>query len=374
MRILVLTADLPPDSWSGIGVAVAHQTQAIASLGCDVDILTTAPPTDIPGVRVYPLPRDRFPDLPAPDYIHLHSLALGELALQLRLRLAVPLLYTAHSLLQRELHEVAAARPWQRRQRRIFEAADHTFFLTSTEREQAIADSPQLARRSSVLSNGLPSSPASPCIKDQMECNEERMELPLVLYAGRFALSKGTDIAIATMSAVLDTFPDLHCALIGGHDADNAFGALIAELVVRHPDRVATPGWLRAAELERLLRRATLLLMPSRYEPFGMIALEAMRMGTPVLGADIDSLRELLRPGSGGVPVASHHVDEWVAATNDLLLDGPRFRSLRAAGPLFVDRHYNIADQAKRLLAQLQRVFPHSGPRPLRSLECAHVA
>jgi 1,4-alpha-glucan branching enzyme len=149
---------------------------------------------------------------------------------------------------------------------------------------------------------------------------------------------------------------------------------LIAELVLRHPDRVATPGWLPAAELECLLRRAALLLMPSRYEPFGMIALEAMRMGTPVLGADIDSLRELLRPGSGGVAVASHHVDEWVAATKDLLLDGPRLRSLRAAGPLFVDRHYNIADQAKRLLAQLQREFPHSGPRHLSLLECAHVA
>jgi mannosylfructose-phosphate synthase len=207
-----------------------------------------------------------------------------------------------------------------------------------------------------------------------MECNEQRMKSPLVLCAGRFARSKGTDIAIATMSAVLDTFPELHCALIGGHDADNAFGALIANLVDRHPDRVATPGWLRVAELERLLRRAALLLMPSRYEPFGMIALEAMRMGTPVLGADIDSLRELLRPGSGGVAVAGHHLDEWVAATKDLLLDGSRLRSLRAAGPLFVERNYNIMDQAKRLLAQFQREFPHSGPRPLSSLECAHVA
>ena len=371
MRILVLTADLPPDNWSGIGVAVAHQTQAVAALGCDVDILTTAPHwqrAQIPGVRVHPLPRDRFPNLPAPDCIHLHSLALSELALQLRSRLAVPLFYTAHSLLERELHKIAAARPWQRRQRRIFEAADHIFFLTSTEREQAIADSPQLACRSSVLPNGLPPSFVSPNIE------EDRMESPLILYAGRFARSKGTDIAIAAMSALLDIFPNLHCALTGGHDADNAFGASITELVARHPDRVTATGWLRAAELERLLCRAALLLMPSRYEPFGMIALEAMRLGTPVLGADIDGLRELLRQGSGGVAVASHHVDEWVAAAKNILLNTPRCRSLSAAGPFFVQRHYNIADQAKRLLAQLHLLLPHSGPRHMRSLESAHVA
>lgn len=368
VRILVLTADLPPDNWSGIGIAVAHQAQAIANLGCDVDILTTAPPTEIPGVRVHPLPRDRFPDLPAPDCIHLHSLALGELALQLRSRLAVPLFYTAHSLLERELHEHAAARPWQRRQRRIFEAADHTFFLTSTEQEQAIADSPQLARRSSILPNGLPPSLVS------RGRTEDRMKCPLILYAGRFSHNKGRDIAIATMSALLDTFPNLLCALIGGHDADSAFDASIVELVARHPDRVAAPGWLRSSELEHLLRRAALLLMPSRYEPFGMIALEAMRLGTPVLGADIDGLRELLRLDSGGVAVASHHVDEWVAAAKDLLLDDRRCRALSAAGPLFVDRNYNIADQAKRLVAQLQLHLPYSGSRPMRSSECAHVA
>ena len=200
------------------------------------------------------------------------------------------------------------------------------------------------------------------------------MESPLILYAGRFALNKGTDIAIATMFALLHAFPNLHCTLIGGHDADNAFDASITELVARHLDRVTAPGWLRAAELERLLGRAALLLVPSRYEPFGMIALEAMRLGTPVLGADIDGLRELLRQGSGGVAVASHHVDEWVAAAKNILLDAPRCRSLSAEAPLFVQRHYNIADQAKRLLAQLHLQLPHSGPRHMRSLESAHVA
>jgi glycosyltransferase involved in cell wall biosynthesis len=368
MRILVLTADLPPDNWSGIGVAVAHQTRAIAALGYDVDILTTAPRTEIPGVRVHPLPRDRFPaDLPGPDCIHLHSLALSELALQLRSRLAAPLFYTAHSLLERELQEIADAGPWQELQQRIFKAADHTFFLTSIEREQAIADFPRLAQRSSVLPNGLPPSTAA-------GCSEARMRSPLILYAGRFARSKGTDIAAATMSALLDSFPTLHCALIGGHNVDSIFESSIADLIARYPDRVIAPGWLHTAELECFLRRAALLLMPSRYEPFGMIALESMRLGTPVLGADIDGLRELLTPGSGGVAVASHHVDEWVEAAKALLLDDLRRRLLSAAGPLFVDRNYNIADQAKRLVAQLRLHLTHSGPRPMRSPECAHVA
>lgn len=306
--------------------------------------------------------------MPVPDCIHLHSLALGELALQLASRLDLPLLYTAHSLLEREFQEIPGALAWQRRQRLIFEAADHTFFLTSTEQGKAVADRPQFARRSSVLPNGLPVSPVLHSMED------DRRQCLLILYAGRFAFNKGTDIAIAAMSALLDTFPRLHCALVGGHDAGAAFDAAISELMATHRDRVAVPGWLRAPELESLLHRAALLLMPSRYEPFGMIALEAMRLGTPVLGADVDGLRELLRPDSGGVAVTSHYVAEWVAAAKDLLLDGPRRRSLSTAGPLFVDRHYNITDQMKSLLGQLEALVPQHRPRHIRSPECSHVA
>jgi len=101
---------------------------------------------------------------------------------------------------------------------------------------------------------------------------------------------------------------------------------------------------------------ARLVMVPSRYEPFGLVALEAMRVGTPVLAANVGGLRECVREGSGGVLLDSFDTRQWAAAIERILADDIAWTRLHRQGPLFVGRHYRSADFAARLLDEVYGV------------------
>src|SRR4051812_13236110 len=141
MKWIVLSADHPPANWSGIGVAVSHQTRALAGLGCEVDVVTADAPgwaDDGSGLRLHRLRRDRFPlDVKGDEIVHLHSLPLAGLALELCGRFRLPLVYSAHSLLHLELPGSTEGRRWAAVQGRILRAAAHVLFLSRAERDAA---------------------------------------------------------------------------------------------------------------------------------------------------------------------------------------------------------------------------------------------
>lgn len=345
MRVLVLTADFPPYVWSGIGSSVGHQVQGLAKLGCEVDVLTTARNAAVSGVRVTQLETSKFPaGLRGRDVIHLHSLRLGELALELRRRDGTRLVYTAHSLLERELGEDAEARKWKSVQEKLMKEADHVVLLSEVECMYVATRWPELYGRCSVLPHGVP-------VVDTE--NRELGEAPVVLFAGRFCRSKGTDVAVGAMDALLRSDLSATCVLAGGR-GDAGSHRLVSELAAKYPGRCSAPGWLSRRQLDQWLRRATVLLMPSRYEPFGMIALEAQAMGLPVLGAHIDGLSELLGEGSGGTTVEGHAVMDWADALKEMLGDRSELAAKSARGPRYVRARYGLQTHAEKYLHLLR--------------------
>jgi glycosyltransferase involved in cell wall biosynthesis len=300
----VLTADFPPANWSGIGTAVFHQTNALRQLGVEVEVLTRE---RLAGAR-FPL------EIRDDDIVHLHSLALAELALELKRRFGLPLVYTAHSVIERELG--AGARAWAALQQRVFGVADAVIFVSRAEREAV----PEL-ERARVLHNGLPPLPPGSYDEDG----------PIV-FAGRYTHNKGLDIVLDLAERIPREF-----ILAGGHgDAD---------LERRAASR--SVGWLAPDALHALLASAAMVLMPSRYEPFGMVALEAMRAGAPLLASD--ALREVAPPES----IVS---GDWSEAVSRLLDDRERRRAMHARGALYVAEHFDALTLAGDLLALLHTV------------------
>ena len=112
--------------------------------------------------------------------------------------------------------------------------------------------------------------------------------------------------------------------------------------------------------------------MPSRYEPFGLVALEAMRLGTPVLASDIGGLRDTVRPGSGGLRLDSFDPQRWAAETVRVAGDAALWTTLHEQGPQFVHRHYRGSELAARLLRDVYKA-PHLPPRRVVS-GCSGVA
>jgi len=118
----------------------------------------------------------------------------------------------------------------------------------------------------------------------------------LLLYVGRLSPMKGVDLFVEAMPAVLERHPSCRAVVAGD-------GVLSGKLQTRARElgldgRIRFTGHLTGKVLGAAYRCADLVVVPSRYEPFGMVALEAMSCGTPVLAADIGGLKEIV-PGTG---------------------------------------------------------------------------
>jgi len=359
VRALVLTADYPPDTWSGIGAAVAGQARALAARSdAAVRVLVAAPegrvmvPATAADHLVRPLSRRRCPVRAGEfDVLHVHSLALGELAVRMRLRFGLPLVYTAHSLLHLELAATPGAAAYVRAQAALLRASDHVIFLSRAERAAALARHPELAGRCGVLPNGVPAAGGPPSAAPGGP----------VVFAGRFTRTKGIDL----LGAVVAAGSGRRFVLAGGRP-DGCGAAVLATLAARSPRTCEVLGWLPHAATEALLGRAGLVVVPSRYEPFGMVALEAMRAGAPVLAADVGGLPDVVTAGSGGRLVRSREPAAWRSAIEDVLASPGTWRELSRRGPEHVARHHDPAALAARLLGEVYRPLVERRDAPAR--------
>ena len=347
MRVAILTADYPPRVWSGIGVAVHRQATDLARLGCSVVVI-------------------RGPDaLPSSvrraDWIHVHSLALTELALRLRDELGARLAYTVHTQPWLELGSHPRRRFWLDVQTRLLASCDHAIFLSAAELAAAGALFPALPP-AVVIPNGVPPPPLA---------LPGRAERRAVLFAGRFAASKGVDLLVECVRRVRRA-SDVAVQLVGGH-GDPGSVAAVTRLASEGGCELA--GWIPREALDARLARSLLAVVPSRYEPFGMIALEAMRMGVPVLAASVGGLRDTVREGSGGVLLDSSDPRIWAEQILRITGDEELWTRLHRRGPPFVERYYRSSHVAERLLREVYAPSAYgsgeeNAPPRLAPLDC----
>lgn len=107
------------------------------------------------------------------------------------------------------------------------------------------------------------------------------------------------------------------------------------------------------ADLERLYRDATALVLPSTYEGFGLTALEAMQRGCPVLASDIPALREISGAGAELLPVDDEHA--WSDAMRRVVRDDD-FRATLSARGMRAVRTYSWERSARELCELLRRL------------------
>ena len=160
-----------------------------------------------------------------------------------------------------------------------------------------------------VVENGLPEEAFKPR-------NSARRN---ILYLGRLDIAqKGLDLLLQAFSSIADTTSSE--LMIAGSGPDEA---KVRELARRLGvgERVVFAGHVRPAERFELLASAEIVAMPSRYETFGLVAAEALAVGTPVVAFDIPCLRSLVS-GAGGVLVPPFDTGAYAAALADTINDG----------------------------------------------------
>jgi glycosyltransferase involved in cell wall biosynthesis len=148
---------------------------------------------------------------------------------------------------------------------------------------------------------------------------------PVVLYAAVTYPHKDHRTLLDAFEAVLTRHPDAILVLPGGSGgAERALAERIARAGPTLARAVRRIGRVPDADIAGLLDLATVVAVPSRYEGFGLPALEAMAAGVPVVVADATALPEVV--GDGGRLVDPDDAAAWAAAISDLL-DDPAART-----------------------------------------------
>jgi glycosyltransferase involved in cell wall biosynthesis len=116
---------------------------------------------------------------------------------------------------------------------------------------------------------------------------------PLVLFAGRVTWQKGPEYFVEAAARVAREMPEARFAVAGSGDRLPSLRERVRQLGLQR--NILFTGFLPAAELDRLYRRADVYVMPSFSEPFGLTALEALRHGTPVIVSRGAGVSEVVR-------------------------------------------------------------------------------
>jgi glycosyltransferase involved in cell wall biosynthesis len=337
MRVtLVSYDDAPP--LGGQGVLVQGMRDALTRHGLDV---ATVAGRGAHAVR-YPRVTGRAPlDLsfalnrrPSlitrtdPDVVHAHGGPGGVLLLR---RLNAPLVYTAHHTYRQAHRRSSVRRALAPLEARAYRRAA---MLLPVSRSTADA----------LLSMGIPASrievlPPGIDVSNSLDVSRDRAR---ILFVGRMEAHKGVWDAVDVMRDVIRARADATAALVGAGPLAGA----VRRRVAGEP-RIEFRGRVDAATLRREYARAAVVVVPSRYEGLGLVALEAQAAATPVAGYDVDGLRNAA--GEGGVLVPSGDVGALTAAVMELLARDGRRAELGRRGREFVRRTHSWDAVAGRL-------------------------
>lgn len=143
-----------------------------------------------------------------------------------------------------------------------------------------------------VVHNGINSEDYPSALGEIVEL--KRHGYKIVLSVGRITAQKGLDYFVRVANRVLEFCPKTFFLIAGDGEMKPQLIRMVAEMGLS--DKVLFPGFARGEELTKLFRSADVFMMPSVSEPFGIVALEALHFGTPVVMSKQSGVAEV----SGG--------------------------------------------------------------------------
>jgi len=271
-----------------------------------------APSTDLAGIRVVRITApaqqadaSSFARAQRPALLHVHHGMLWPFAVALRDQLGVPAVKSVH-VVQRRVNELRGSTERTRSlvgQEAALAGADRVVVPSRAAADALVASTPGLAARLRIVGHGIDDSDFARAAAAQ---HAGAPAHGLLLAAGRFADVKGTEELFEAVRAVLARVPDATAVVAGGVPGNRRAEARwwrrwqTGTPAALHA-RTRAAGWLEAHALAECYRDAAALIVPSRFETFGLVALEAMLHGLPVAATAAGALAELVVDGESGL-------------------------------------------------------------------------
>jgi 1,4-alpha-glucan branching enzyme len=157
----------------------------------------------------------------------------------------------------------------------------------------------------------------------------EKYALPgekIIFYVGRLVYEKGIHVLIEAMPRILQSYSGCKLIIAGAGGMRDDLQRRAAHL----GHKVLFVGFVDDDTRNFLLKAADICVFPSLYEPFGIVALEAMNSGTPIVVSDVGGLSEIIDHGIDGYKALPGHVDSLSWHIADMLHHPDRARSMAA--------------------------------------------
>jgi len=381
----MLSWEYPPHTVGGLGTHVAELAPQLAAQGVEVHIITPGVEGAAPietvrrGLTVHRVaggaqtPHDIIAaseagngileraarELAAQvgrfDIVHGHDWLVGHCGVALKYAWEVPLIATVHSMeLGRSQGHLSSgyARAIDGTERWLTSEAACVITVSRYMSGQVRQFFNIPADKITVIHNGV-NVPAGPA-PDKAELAAFRARYaepgqPIILYVGRIVAEKGVQVLVDAAPDVVRDMGGARFVVAGtGSYADEARRRAEEHGIA---DSFIFTGYVPDQERDRLYQVADVAVFPSLYEPFGIVALEAMAYGCPVVASDTGGLAEVIRAHETGI--LTRPGDAGSLAWGLLhTLQHPAWAAERARNArIEVERHYNWHSVARQTIA-----------------------
>ncbi len=194
----------------------------------------------------------------------------------------------------------------------------------------------------------------------------------IVLYVGRFDPRKGIETVVRAVAQLQQEASEtsgppanIRLVIVGGSEPGQPDGEerqriekIVSEIGLT--DRTVFAGRVGHDVLPLYYTAADVCVIPSHYEPFGLVAIEAMACGTPVVASSVGGLKFTVVPEETGLLAPPQNVDAFATAINRILADDLWARKLRRQAPLRVQQNFSWTSVAARLSDLYRRLLAES--------------
>ncbi len=395
-RVLILSWEYPPLIEGGLARHVRKLSEALVELGVEVHVLTrggeeSPASAEVGGVHVHRIrepapPRDlgefvawverMNSDMLAAgvelgdhfefDLVHGHDWLVANACDHLARRMSAPLVMTIHAtefgrhqgwVVDHPQSYIHGVERW------ITNRSQRVITCSAFMRDQVADIFGVPLQRITAIPNGIdpedlprPDPASLARLRAEFAAPDER----LVLLIGRLVYEKGFQLALEAMPEVIAAAPGTRFLVAGSGTHEEELKKQAEELgLMEHGTFL---GWIGDDVLHTLYAIADLTVVPSIYEPFGLVALEAMASGCPCIVADTGGLREVVPHEEAGLRFAASD-PEALAEVAIRVLSDPELEARLIAEAKEHVRRFDWADVAARTAAVYAEVVGvKSGP------------
>ena len=352
MKILMLTWEYPPRIVGGIARVVHDLSKRLIKDGHEVTVVTYRDSADVPeyendkGVNVYRVDNymihpNNFIDWILQlnfnlvskateiinkeggfDVIHAHDWLVANAAKALKNAYGIPVVATIHATeagRNSGIHDDT--------QRYI----NDTEWMLTYEASEVIVNSNYMKNelqrlfglpyeKINVIPNGINLSNFIGIERDYDIRRQYAMDNEkIILYVGRLVYEKGIQHLIAAMPKVLSNYHDAKLIIAGRGGMMDELRQEASNLGLN--DKIYFTGYLDSNQVQKMYKCADVAVFPSTYEPFGIVALEAMLAGVPTVVSDVGGLDEIVTHGVDGMKAYAGNANSIADSITALLYD-----------------------------------------------------